>query len=126
VTHLPEDDSVQGLADRLDPYMRRMLDGSEDPRAIAGQLMLMLTEPPYFEHLWGVGRLYQIWGELSDVVDGWPVDHGPDSAAIAVGGFRQAAQHWLAMPHTVAGLRDYITQWEARVASMLTAGPETS
>lgn len=30
---------VEGLADRLNPYMRRILDGSEDPHDVVGELM---------------------------------------------------------------------------------------
>lgn len=123
MTQVPEDDIVHGLAERLDPYMRRILDGSEDPHVVVGELMLTLTEPPYFEHLWGVGWLYQIWGELSDIVDGYPVDYGPDSDAIAARELRHAAQDWLGMPHTAVGLQDYVAGRTARLATLPTAGP---
>ena len=74
VTDMPADDLVDGFAARINPYMERILGGSEDPHRVVGLLMGVLTEPPYFEHLWGVGWLYRIWGDLSDIVDRWPVD----------------------------------------------------
>lgn len=118
VTDVPEDDLVEGLAERLSPYMDRILAGREDSIRVVGGLMWALTEPPYFEALEGVGRLYAIWGGLSDIVDGWPVDHGPDCEAIAVREVRQAAEDWLSTPHTTAGLEGYIERWEARLAAL--------
>ncbi|MET8311868.1 hypothetical protein [Micromonospora sp. NPDC005173] len=95
MTDVPADDMVEGLAERLSPYMRRILDGGEDPHDAVGELMWTLTERPHFEHLWGVGWLYRIWGDLSDVVDAYPAGYGPDSEAIAIREFRHAAQDWL-------------------------------
>jgi hypothetical protein len=123
VTAVPEDDLVEGLAERLSSYMDRILGGCEDPIRVVGGLMWALTEPPYMKALDGVGRLYCVWAELSDIVDGWPVDYGPDCEAIAVREVRQAAQDWLSTPHTVAGLEGYIERWEARLAALRLGKP---
>lgn len=111
-------DPVQGLARRLDPCMHRILDGGDDLSDAVAQLLGMLTEPPYLDHLVGVGWLYRIWGELSDILDAYPVDHGSDAEAIAAQSFRRAAQDWLDMPRTQAGLEHYIERWQRRLASL--------
>lgn len=118
MTDVPADDMVDAFAERLHPYMDRILGGGEDPHLVVGELKWALTEPPYFEQLWGVGWLYRIWGDLSDIVDGWPVDYGPGREAIADREVRQAAQDWLSTPHTAAGLEDYIERWKARLAAL--------
>lgn len=115
---MPPEDMVDGLAELLDPYMRGLLDGGEDPHEVVAALMWTMTESPHWEHLWGVGWLYRIWGDLADIIDGYPVHFGPDSEAIAIREFRHAAQNWLAMPRTPAGLENYIERQRTRLASL--------
>jgi hypothetical protein len=111
-------DPVQRLARRLDPYMQRILDGRDDLIDAVAELLGILTEPPYFEHLVGVGWLYRVWGNLSDILDRYPVDYGPDTEAIAAQAFKRAAQDWLDMPRTRAGLEHYIERWRRRLTSL--------
>ncbi|MEO3771484.1 hypothetical protein [Micromonospora sp. B9E7] len=123
MTDMPPEDMVDGLAERLNPYMHRILGGSEDPHDVVYQLMWTLTEAPQIEHSWGVDWLYRIWGDLSDIIDGYPVDLGPDSEAIAIREFRHAAQDWLRTPRTLAGLESYIERQRTRLASLWSPVP---
>jgi hypothetical protein len=114
VADVPPGVSVAGLAEVVDPYMRRILDPVEDPIEVVGEMTNRLLDPPFFQHLEDVGALYVIWAEISDIVDHWPVDYGPDSETIAVRESRQAAQDWLDMPRTMAGLQDFVDRWRKR------------
>ncbi|MET8310047.1 hypothetical protein [Micromonospora sp. NPDC005173] len=125
MTDMPPEDMVDGLAELLNPYMRRILGGSEDPHDVVDELKWTLTEAPHMEHSWGAGWLYRMWGSLSDIIDGYPVDFGPDREAIAIREFRHAAQDWLGMPRTRAGLESYIERQRTRLASLWSPGPRT-
>ncbi|MFD0851194.1 hypothetical protein ACFQ07_03140 [Actinomadura adrarensis] len=63
------------------------------------------------------GDVYVIWAELDDVLDGYPVDYGPEANAIyALREFKRAAHDWLDMPRTEAGLLNYVQLWKTRIA----------
>ncbi|WP_156045518.1 hypothetical protein [Herbidospora cretacea] len=62
------------------------------------------------------GGLYRIWMNIDDIFDGWPVDYGDETDAIAMREIRLAAGEWLATPKTEAGISAYVDRWEARQA----------
>ncbi|MEU7942386.1 hypothetical protein [Microbispora bryophytorum] len=109
---------LAGFAAKIDPSMQGVLvrEDVEQIRGFVLEAAWNCTERPYFEHLWGVGGLYRAWMEIDDILDGWPVDYGADTDALAVREFRLAAQEWLDMPRTETGFRDYVHRWERRVA----------
>ncbi|MFG2071255.1 hypothetical protein [Nonomuraea maritima] len=110
---------LAGLVAELDPLMRGIL-ASDDVRQ-AGDVVYEVTyhclESPYGEDLWPSGSIYCIWMEIDDILDGWPVDYGPDREALAMREWKRAAQEWLDMPRTQAGLRDYLHGWRMRMAA---------
>ncbi|WP_068923842.1 hypothetical protein [Planobispora rosea] len=109
---------LAGFVEKIDPLMRDVLVGedAEQVRGFVREAAWNCTERPYFERLWGVGELYRAWMEIDDILDGWPVDYGADTDALAMREFRLAAQEWLDMPRTEAGFQDYVHRWETRVA----------
>jgi hypothetical protein len=106
------------LAQVVDTYMHRILNSGEDPVAALGELMWALSEPTLFEDLWCASALYRTFGQLSDIVDAYPVDYGTNAEMIAGREIRDAAQDWLGMPHTVEGMEQYLVRWEARLEAL--------
>ncbi|MBG0831622.1 hypothetical protein HS041_28225 [Planomonospora sp. ID67723] len=114
----PVDLELSRFMAELDPLMRGVL-ASEDvaqARNFVHEVKWHCTESPYGGHLWGAGGVYCIWAEIDDILDGWPLDYGSDTDALALREFKRAAQEWLDMPRTEAGLQDYVHQWETRMA----------
>ncbi|MFI6928169.1 hypothetical protein ACIBIZ_50155 [Nonomuraea spiralis] len=112
-------DLLAGLAAELDPLMHCIL-ASDDVRR-AGDFVYDVTyhclESPHGEDLWPAGSIYCIWMDIDDILDGWPVDYGPESEGLALREFKRAAQEWLDMPRTQAGLWDYVHRWRMRMAA---------
>jgi hypothetical protein len=104
--------------------MRRILEPVEDPHVVVAELMATLTSPPLFTDIDGVGALCLLWGDLSDIVDGFPVNYGPECEAIAEREFSRAAREWLRMSPTPAGLEAYIEGCTPRLASLQAAVEE--
>ncbi|GAB3153397.1 hypothetical protein [Microbispora hainanensis] len=119
---------LAGFAAKIDPLMRGVLVSGdvEQMRGLVLEAAWHCTEPPYFEHLWGVAGLYRAWMEIDDILDGWPVDYGAGTDALAMREFRLAAQEWLDMPRTETGFRDYVRRWETRVAEDAWPAPGVS
>jgi hypothetical protein len=92
--------NLPNLAQIIDTYMHRILDSGENLVDVLLEPMGALTEPPLFEHLWCVGKLYGNFGLLSDKVDAYPVDYGANAETIAAREIRDAARDWLGMPRT--------------------------
>lgn len=67
------------------------------------KVMWHCQQAPYFEHLWGAGWLYAIWGALDDFADRWPIDYRSSTEAIALREFKRAAADWLQMQRTESG-----------------------
>ncbi|WP_127502932.1 hypothetical protein [Actinoplanes solisilvae] len=63
---------------------------------------------------------YRVFVELTDVVDGFPYDHGPAAAAemIAQREIRDAAWDWLSGPRTGENMWSYLSRWENRIAAL--------
>jgi hypothetical protein len=124
VVDVPDEGSVGWLAERLSPYMRRILESGEDPHDVVGELMWTLTSPPLFTDVDGVGALCVMWGELTDIVDAFPVNYGPECEAVAEREFRRAAREWLSMSPTPAGLEAYIQGCTTRLGALQAAVAE--
>lgn len=109
---------LAGFAGELDPLMRLILASEALTQAqdLVQEVMRRCLQAPYFEHLWGAGMLYAIWGELDDVTDGWPVSYGSNTEAGALREFKRAAAEWLEMPRTESGVSDYTHRWKVRLA----------
>jgi hypothetical protein len=103
-----------GLAAELDPLMRGIV-ASDDVRKAGGfvdGVKWHCMESPLAD----AGDLYVIWAEIDDILDGYPVDYGPeDNAIYAMREFKRAAREWLDMPRTHAGLLDYVHLWKTRI-----------
>lgn len=112
---------LAGFAAKIDPFMRGVLVSGdvEQMRGFVLEAAWNCTERPYFEHLWGVGGLYRAWMEIDDILDGWPVDYGADTDALAMREFRLAAQEWLDMPRTETGFRAIVKTCGSRVPKQL-------
>ncbi|GAA1023697.1 hypothetical protein Aple_090280 [Acrocarpospora pleiomorpha] len=114
-------DLLAGLTAELDPLMYGIL-ASDDVKQ-AGDFVDDVTrhcmKSPYLEHLSSASSIYCIWMDIDDILDGWPVEYGPDSKVLALREFKRAAQEWLDMPRTQAGLQDYLrgVHWRQRGAS---------
>ncbi|GIF98797.1 hypothetical protein Cci01nite_38910 [Catellatospora citrea] len=118
VTDSEQVDLLTRFAADVDPLARRVLAAERLPQVceLVREMMGHCLQAPYLEHMWGAGELYAIWGELDDILDGRPVDHGPDTEAVADRELRRAAGEWLDMPRTEAGIRDYAYRWRTRLA----------
>jgi hypothetical protein len=117
MTESEQTDLLTELAAEIDPLVQRILTAEDLPqvRDLVQEVRYHCLQPPYFEHMWGAGEVYVIWGELDDILDRWPVDHGTDTETIAIREFRSAAKEWLDMPRTEAGIRDYTHRWRTRL-----------
>ncbi|RAO46101.1 hypothetical protein GAR06_02965 [Micromonospora saelicesensis] len=103
--------------------MYRVLKGAEDSVLVIGELMGALTEPnaEVSEVSEGsVGRLYPLFGDLSDIVDGFPFDYGDGTEMIAQREIRDDAWDWLTTARNADGLKAYVDRWIARSAALPT------
>ncbi|MDP9848124.1 hypothetical protein [Streptosporangium lutulentum] len=112
-------DLLAELAAELDPFMRGILASDDVGQAgdFVYDVMHHCMESPHSEDLWPAGSIYCIWMDIDDIVDGWPVDYGTDSETLALREFKRAAQEWLDMARTQAGLQDYVHRWRMRMAA---------
>jgi hypothetical protein len=115
--------SLPAVIELVDEYMYRVLKGAEDSVLVIGELMGALTEPnaEVSEVSEGsVGRLYPLFGDLSDIVDGFPFDYGDGTEMIAQREIRDAAWDWLTTARNADGLKAYVDRWIARSAALPT------
>jgi hypothetical protein len=56
------------------------------------------------------GRLYMIWGHLTDQIDGPPA-RAVETEASAIAKMRRAATEWLTTPRTPAAVDSYLDRW---------------
>ncbi|WP_433534545.1 hypothetical protein ACQPZK_20455 [Micromonospora sp. CA-249363] len=108
--------SLAAVIDLIDGYMHRVLRGREDPVRVVGELMCALIDLPPAH----VGRLYNIYGDLSDIVDGYPFDYGDGTEMIAQREIRDAAWDWLTIARNAEGVKTYVDHWVARIAALPT------
>ncbi|MFI5924820.1 hypothetical protein ACIA3K_02445 [Micromonospora sp. NPDC051543] len=106
--------SLAAVIDLIDGYMHRVLKGREDPVGVIGDLMYALIDLPPAH----VGRLYNIYGDLSDIVDGYPFDYGDGTEMIAQREIRDAAWDWLTTARNAEGIKTYVDQWVAKIAAL--------
>ncbi|MEW2144419.1 hypothetical protein AB0869_16575 [Micromonospora vinacea] len=112
--------SLAAAIELIDEYMYRVLKGAEDSVLVVEELKGALTEPQSEVSMASVGELYPIFGDLSDIVDGFPFDYGDGTEMIAQREIRDAAWDWLTMARNADGLKTYVDQWTARVAALPT------
>ncbi|WP_146758606.1 hypothetical protein [Micromonospora saelicesensis] len=115
--------SLPAVIELVDEYMYRVLKGAEDSVLVIGELMGALTEPnaEVSEVSEGsVGRLYPLFGDLSDIVDGFPFDYGDGTEMIAQREIRDDAWDWLTTARNADGLKAYVDRWIARSAALPT------
>ncbi|WP_433261547.1 hypothetical protein ACQPWR_20340 [Micromonospora vinacea] len=115
--------SLPAVIELVDEHMYRVLKGAEDSVLVIGELMGALTEPnaEVSEISEGsVGKLYPLFGDLSDIVDGFPFDYGDGTEMIAQREIRDAAWDWLTTVRNADGLKTYVDRWIARGAALPT------
>ncbi|WP_146755458.1 hypothetical protein [Micromonospora saelicesensis] len=115
--------SLPAVIELVDEYMYRVLKGAEDSVLVIGELMGALTEPNAEVSEVGegsVGSLYPLFGDLSDIVDGFPFDYGDGTQMIAQREIRDAAWDWLTTVRNADGLKAYVDRWIARSAALPT------
>ncbi|WP_112678432.1 hypothetical protein [Micromonospora saelicesensis] len=115
--------SLPAVIELVDEHMYRVLKGAEDSVLVIGELMGALTEPnaEVSEISEGsVGKLYPLFGDLSDIVDGFPFDYGDGTEMIAQREIRDAAWDWLTTARNADGLKAYVDRWIARSAALPT------
>ncbi|MEU8392268.1 hypothetical protein [Micromonospora sp. NPDC048842] len=64
--------------------------------------------------------MYNIYGDLSDIVDGYPFDYGDGTEMIAQREIRDAAWDWLTIARNAEGIKTYVDHWVARIAALPT------
>ncbi len=101
-------DDHQAYLDGVDSLARRLVD--TDERAYDLGLELMNHAGRYLEQQDSAGRLYLLWAELTDLVDG-PYASEPTSGALASQLMRRAARDWLALDRRDADLDQYLDGW---------------
>ncbi|WP_433125028.1 hypothetical protein ACQPWW_21490 [Micromonospora sp. CA-240977] len=112
--------SLPAVIDLIDGHMYRVLKGAEDPVTVIEELKGALIElhPEVFVR--SVDKLYPIYADLSDIVDGFPFDYGDGAELIAQREIRDVAWDWLSMARNADGLAIYIDRWTARIAALPT------
>jgi hypothetical protein len=110
--------SLTAVIDLIDGYMHRVLNGREDPVGVVEELKCALVELPLTDDVGNTGRLYSIYADLSDIVDGYPFDYGDGTEMIAQREIRDAAWDWLSMPRNADGMEAYVDHWAARIAAL--------
>lgn len=68
--------------------------------------------------LGNIGELYPLYADLSDIVDGYPIDYDDGTEMIAEREIRDAAWDWLSIPRNTDGIRTYVDYWTARIATL--------
>ncbi|MEU4473948.1 hypothetical protein [Micromonospora sp. NPDC023888] len=115
--------SLPAVIELVDEYMYRVLKGADDSVLVIGELMGALTEPnaEVSEVSEGsVGKLYPLFGDLSDIVDGFPFDYADGTQMIAQREIRDAAWDWLTTARNTDWLTIYIDRWTERIAALPT------
>ncbi|MET7372795.1 hypothetical protein [Micromonospora arida] len=112
--------SLPAVIELVDEYMYRVLKGAEDSVLVIGELMGALTELNAEVSKGSVGKLYPIFGDLSDIVDGFPFDYGDGTEMIAQREIRDAAWDWMTTARDADGLKTYVDRWIARSAALPT------
>ncbi|MCZ7375918.1 hypothetical protein [Micromonospora sp. WMMC250] len=110
--------SLAALIDLVDSHMQRVLKGREDPVEVVSELMSGLIDLPVGADRGIVGRLYGIYGDLSDIVDGYPFNYDAGTEMIAQREIRDAAWDWLSSPRDAHGIKTYMDQWGARIQAL--------
>lgn len=113
--------SLTAVIDLIDGYMHRALKGREDPVRVVEELKCALIELLPGDDVGNAGRLYSIYADLSDIVDGYPFDYGDGTEMIAQRELRDAAWDWLSIPRNADGIETYVGHWAARIAALPTA-----
>ncbi|MEV1319972.1 hypothetical protein AB0J14_28280 [Micromonospora arborensis] len=107
------------MFDLVDGYMYRVLQGSEDPIWVVEELKFGLVELLLADDDVEIaGRLYNIYADLSDIVDGYPFHYGDGTEMIAQRESRDAAWDWLSFPRNAVGMKSYVDHWAARIAAL--------
>ncbi|MEU7923474.1 hypothetical protein [Micromonospora zamorensis] len=118
--------SLTAVFDLVDGYMYRVLKGREDPVGVVGELMFGLIELlDGDDDVEVAGRLYNIYGDLSDIVDGYPFHYGDGTEVIAQREIRDAAWDWLSFPRTAGGLKTLSTPAQPRAGVCVLVVPST-
>lgn len=108
------------VTDLIDGYMHRVLKGGVDPVEVVEELKCALTELAPRVDVADASRLYTIFADLSDVVDGYPFHYDDGTEMIAQREIRDAAWDWLSNPRNADGMKTYIDHWTARIAALPT------
>ena len=98
----------------MDLHMWRILRSAEDPVEVVAELGYELTAPALMNSVECAGRLYVLFADLGDIVDGWPVDYGAATEMIAQREIRDAAWDWLEAVRTAQDVESYLGRWAAR------------
>ncbi|WP_262285458.1 hypothetical protein [Micromonospora sp. MA102] len=112
--------SLTAVIDLIDGYMHRVLKGREDPVGVVEELKCALIELLPGDDVGNIGRLYSIYADLSDIVDGYPFHYGDGTEMIAQREIRDSAWDWLNIPRNADGMKTYVDHWAARIAALPT------
>lgn len=110
---------VAAAIDLLDGYLHRVLKGREDPVEVVGELMSAMTDV-VLSDLPDAGGLFCVFGDLSDITDGYPYHYGDGAEMIAQREIRDAAWDWLTTARDADGIAAYVARWTARNAALPT------
>jgi hypothetical protein len=108
------EDTPDALIRIVDAHMWRILAVGEDPVEVIAELQYELIESPSQETAESAGRLYLLFADLGDIVDGWPVDYGTATEMVAQREIRDAARDWLEAVRTADDVPLYLERWVAR------------
>lgn len=112
------EDMSASLLLTVNRHMWRILRSTEDVVEVVAELCSELTVPSWMETVEYAGRLYVLFADIGDIVDGWPVHYGAATEMIAQREIRDAAWDWLAVVRTAQDVHSYLERWEARGSAL--------